>query len=100
MSISAVGVEVTPLLKTIPALFEKSDLLKFTLGSEPVIKLIAWVAVTLKIDFIGAAPDFFVIWRVVCRSILFVKLNRTCAMLQSHVSLGFRCHTGIPSSRI
>jgi hypothetical protein len=29
---------------------------------------------------------------VVCRSVLFVRLNRTCAMLQSHVSLGFHCH--------
>jgi hypothetical protein len=44
------------LVKTIPALLEKSDLLEFTFGSEPIIKLIAWLAVTLKIDFIGATP--------------------------------------------
>src|SRR2546428_7900279 len=98
MSISVLGAGVTLLLKAIPVLSEQSELLEFAFSSEPVIKLIAWVAITLKIDFIGAAPDFFVTWRVVCRSILFVRLNRTCAMLQSHVSHG--CHTGILSSRI
>jgi len=61
---------VTPLLKTIPVFFEKSDLLEFTFGPKPIIKLIAWMAVTLKVDFICAAPDFFVSWRVVCRSFL------------------------------
>jgi hypothetical protein len=100
MSISVLEAGVTLLLKAIPVLSEQSELLEFAFGSEPVIKLIAWVAVTLKIDFIGAAPDFLVTWRVVCRSILFMRLNRTCAMLQSHVSLAFRCHTGILSSRI
>ena len=58
------------LLKTIPASFEESDLLEFPFGPEPIIELIAWEAVTLKIDFICAAPDFFVTRRVVCRSIL------------------------------
>ncbi len=95
MSISVVGVELTPLLKTIPALFEKSDLLELAFGSEPVIKLIAWVAVTLKIDFISAAPDFFVTWCVVCRGILCMRLNGTCVMFQSLISFAFRCHTGI-----
>jgi len=48
----------------------------------PIIKLIAGEAVTLKIDFICAAPDFFVTWRVVCGSILCVRLNGTCVKLQ------------------
>jgi hypothetical protein len=69
ISIPAFGVRTT-LLKTIPASFEESDLLEFTFGPEPIIKLIAWVAVALKIDFIGAAPDFFMTWCVICRSIL------------------------------
>ena len=68
-------------LKTIPASFEKSDLLEFAFGPEPIIKLIAWETVTLKIDFICAAPDFFVTWRVVCRSMLCVRLNGTCVNL-------------------
>jgi hypothetical protein len=99
MSISVFGVGATPLLKTIPALFEKSDLLEFTLGPVPIIQFIAWDAITLKIDFIGAAPNFFVTWRVVCRSILSLRLNGTCVTLQSHVSLAFQCHTRVLSSR-
>jgi hypothetical protein len=39
--------------------------LEFAFGPEPIIKLIAWEAVTLKIDFICAAPDFLVTWWVV-----------------------------------
>src|SRR5713226_1597057 len=93
MSISVLGVGMVLLLKTIPASFEKSDLLEFTFGPEPIIKLIAWEAVTLKIDFICAAPDFFVTWRVVCGSILCLRLNGTRVMLQSHISLAFQCHT-------
>jgi hypothetical protein len=83
---------VTPLLKTIPVLFEKSDLLEFTFGAEPIIKLIAWEAVTLEIDFVGAAANFFVTRRVICRSIRCVRLNETCVMLQSHTSFAFQCH--------
>jgi hypothetical protein len=62
ISISVLGVGVVLLLKTIPASFEKSDLLEFTFGPAPIIKLISRVAVTLKIDFICAAPDFFLTW--------------------------------------
>ena len=47
MSVSIFGAGVTPLLKTIPVLFEKSDLLEFAFGAEPIIKLIAWEAATL-----------------------------------------------------
>jgi len=83
------------LLKTIPASFEESDLLELTFGPEPIIKLIAWEAVTLKIDFIGAAPDFFLSWFVVCRSILCVRPNGTCVMLQSHISLAFQFHARV-----
>src|SRR6266436_2173197 len=53
-----------PLLKTIPVSREKSDLLEFAFGPEPIVNLIAWEVATLKIDFICAAPDFFVTWRV------------------------------------
>jgi hypothetical protein len=66
MSVSIFGAGVTPLLKTIPVLFEKSDLLEFAFGAEPIIKLIAWEAHTLEIDFVGAATDFFVTRRVIC----------------------------------
>src|ERR1700730_4747043 len=75
MSISVLGVGVVLLLKTIPASFEKSDLLEFTFGPEPIIKLIAWEVVTLEIDFICAAPHVFVTWCVVCRGILCMRLN-------------------------
>jgi hypothetical protein len=89
ISISVLGVGVTLLLKTIPASFEKSDLLELTFGPEPIIKLIAWVAVTLKIDFICAAPDFFVTWSEVCRSTLCTRLFGTCARLRTHIFLAF-----------
>src|SRR5260370_19653080 len=89
MSISVLGAGVTLLLKAIPVLSEQSELLEFAFGPEPIIKLIAWVAVTLKIDFIGAAPDFFMTWCVVSRSILCLRLSGTCVMLQSDISLGF-----------
>jgi hypothetical protein len=70
ISIPVFGVGATLLLKTIPASFEKSDLLEFTFSPEPIIKRISWETVALKIDFIGAAPDFFMTWCVICRSIL------------------------------
>jgi hypothetical protein len=99
MSISVLGVGMVLLLKTIPASFEESDLLELTFGPEPIIKLIAWEAVTLKIDFIGAAPDFFLSWFVVSRSILCVRPNGTCVMLQSHISLAFQFHARVLSFR-
>jgi hypothetical protein len=70
MSISVLGAGVTLLLKAIPVLSEQSELLEFAFGPEPIIKLIVWQAAALKVDFICAAPDFFVSWRVVCRSFL------------------------------
>src|SRR5258707_10307260 len=99
VSISVLGVGVVLLLKTIPASFEKSDLLELTFGSEPVIELIAWQAVTLKIDFISAAPDFFMTWCVACRGILCARLNGTCVVLQSHIFLAFHRHTRALSFR-
>jgi hypothetical protein len=66
MSISVFGIGAIPLLEAIPGSFEKSDLLESKFGPEPIIERIAWEAVTLKIDFIGATPDFFVTWCVVC----------------------------------
>jgi len=90
---------VVLLLKTIPASFEKRDLLELTFGPVPIIKLIALEAVTLKIDFIGAAPDFFVTWRVDYRSIFCLRLNGACMNLQSLISLAFQCHTRVPFFR-
>jgi len=77
------------LLKTIPASFEKSDLLEFTFGPEPIIKLVAWEVATFKIDLISAAPNFFMTWCVVCRVILCARLNGACVVLQSHLLLPF-----------
>ena len=48
------------MLKTIPVSCEEGNLQEFTFGPEPIIKLIAWEAVPLKIDFISAAADFLV----------------------------------------
>src|SRR5258708_6250575 len=99
MSISVSGVGATPLLKTIPVLGEQGDLLDFAFGPVPIIKLIAWEAATLKIDFVCTAPDFFVTWCVVSRSIFRVRLNGTCVGLQSLASLAFQCHTRVLSFR-
>jgi len=92
ISISVLGVSATP-LKTIPALLEESDLFEFTLGPEPIIKLIAWEAVTLKINLISASSDFFVAWRVICRNFFYLRLIGTGVMPQSHISPVFRCHS-------
>src|SRR5258706_14622896 len=56
----------SPLLNTIPVSCEKSDLLEFPFGPEPIVNLVAWEAATLKIDFICATPDFFVTWCGAC----------------------------------
>jgi len=84
-------------LMTIPLSCEKGHLLEFAFGSEPIIKLIAWVAVPLEINLICPAPDFLVTWSGVCRSILGVRLNRTCVVLERHISLAFQCHTPVLS---
>jgi len=88
-----------PLLKTIPVSREKSDLLEFAFGPEPIVNLIAWEVATLKIDFICAAPDFFVTWRADYRSIFCLRLNGACMNLQSLISLAFQCHTRVPFFR-
>src|SRR5260370_27676084 len=98
MSISLPGVGVA-LLKTIPASFEKSDLLEFTFGPEPIIKLIAREGVTLKIDFVSTPPDVVVIRCVGYGSILCVRLNGTCVKLQSHIFLASQCHNRVFSFR-
>jgi len=38
---------------------------EFAFGLQPIIEFVAWEAVTLKIDFIGAMPDFVATWRMV-----------------------------------
>jgi threonine dehydrogenase-like Zn-dependent dehydrogenase len=66
-------------LNAIPVSYKESDLLEFALGPQPILKLIAREAATLKIDFIGATPDFFVTG---CgpRGCLFCQaLKRCCA---------------------
>jgi hypothetical protein len=99
MSISVFGIGAISSLAMTPGSFENSDLLEFTFGPEPIIERIAWEAVTLKIFFIGATPDLFVTWCVVCRSILCMRLNGTYVMLQGHISLAFQCHTRALSFR-
>jgi hypothetical protein len=48
-------------LNAVPVSCESGDLLEFAFGPQPIVKLIAWQVATLKIDFICAAPDLFVI---------------------------------------
>ena len=72
-------------------------MLEFAFGLQPIVKLIAREAATLKIDFIGSEPDFFVTRPVVCRNNFRVRPNLTCAKLQSLmplISLAFalQCH--------
>jgi len=98
ISISVLGVSATP-LKTIPALLEESDLIEFTLGPEPIIKFIAWEAITLKINLISASSDFFAAWCVVSRNFFYLRLIGTGVMPQSHISPVFRSHTRVLSSR-
>ncbi len=81
MSLSVFGVGATPPLKTIPASCEKSDLLEFAFGPESIIKLTAWEAATLKIDFICAVRDFVVTWSVAYRCLVCLVLNRCCVKL-------------------
>lgn len=57
--------------------------LEFAFGLQPICKLSSWKATTLEIDFICAEADVFVTWRLVCRSIFYVKLNRACQKLRS-----------------
>jgi hypothetical protein len=70
-----------PLLNTIPVSCEKSDLLEFALGPEPIVKLIAWEVATLKIDFKCATPDFFLTWYVAYGCLVCLMLERYCVNL-------------------
>jgi hypothetical protein len=99
MSISVSGVGATPSLKTIPVFRKESDFLEFAFGLHPIIKLIAWEAAMLKIDFICATADFFVTWCVVCRNISCVRLDGARVNLQTLFSLGFHGRTQLPSLR-
>jgi hypothetical protein len=76
MSISVFGVGGSLLLNTVPVSCENRDLLELALGPKPIIKLIAWGVATLKIDFIGTAPDILVTWSVVYRSLFRPELGR------------------------
>jgi hypothetical protein len=59
-----------------PVSCEKTDLFEFAFGPEPIIKLVPWAAVTLKIDFICALPDFFVTWWLAFRCLACLGLER------------------------
>src|SRR5260370_19384495 len=76
-------------------------MLEFAFGLQPIVKLIAREAATLKIDFIGAVPDFFATWRMVCGSVFCARLNGACVRLQSLIFLAFtlQCHTRVLSFR-
>jgi hypothetical protein len=95
MSISVFGIGAIPLLEAIPGSFEKSDLLKFAFGPEPISQLIAWETVTLKIDFICSAPNFLLAWSGACVSILCRRMNGASLRLQSHIFRALQCHTGV-----
>jgi hypothetical protein len=90
MSISVSGVGATPSLKTIPVFRKKSDFLEFAFGLQPIIKLIAWEAAVIKIDFIRATADFFVTWCMVCGNISCVRLDGARLNFQRFVSLAFQ----------
>jgi hypothetical protein len=63
---------------TIPASCEKSDLLKLAFCPKPIIEFIAGAIATLKINFICAAPDFFVTWHLAYRRLICELLGRCC----------------------
>jgi len=63
------------------------------------MKLAATEAVPFKIDFICAAPDFFVTWDVVCRSIFCERSCRLILKLQNRISLSFLAHKRVLSFR-
>jgi hypothetical protein len=76
--------------------FWQRQAFEFAFGLQPIIKLIAWEAATLKIDFIGPQPDFFVTGFVDYGGILWVRLIRAYANLQNLISLIFQFHTLSP----
>src|SRR3979411_431165 len=58
----------------------------FALGLEPVLKLLAREAAALERDFVSATPDLVVIWCVVGRNVVCVRLNSVCVKPQSLTS--------------
>jgi hypothetical protein len=62
--LSVFGAALTPLLEAIPASCEKSDLLEFAFGPEPIVKFLAVMAATLKIDLVCAKPNLVLSWPV------------------------------------
>src|SRR6267378_6218597 len=76
-----------------PVCFWQRQAFEFAFGLQPIVKLIAWEAATLKIDFIGPQPDFFVTGFVVCGRILWVRLNRAYANMHNLISLIVQFHT-------
>jgi hypothetical protein len=64
MSLCVFGAAFTPFLKAIPASCEKSYLLEFAFGPEPILKFLAGMAAALKIDLVCAKPDLVLSWPV------------------------------------
>ena len=64
MSLSVFGAAFTPLLKTIPASCEKSDLLEFAFGPEPIVKFLAGMGAALEINLVCAEPNLVLRWLV------------------------------------
>jgi hypothetical protein len=64
MSLSVFGAALTPLLEAIPASCEKSNLLEFAFGSEPIVKFLAGMGAALEIELVCAEPDLILSWPV------------------------------------
>jgi hypothetical protein len=64
MSLSVFGAAFTPLLKAIPASCEKSDLLEFAFGPEPIVKFLAGMGAALEINLVCAEPNLVLRWLV------------------------------------
>jgi hypothetical protein len=59
-----------PLLKAIPVSCEKSDPLEFAVGSEPIVKLMAWTGAAFEVDLVCAVLDLVVSWSAAHRCFL------------------------------
>jgi hypothetical protein len=64
---SVLGAGGTPLLKAIPVSCEKSDLLEFAFGPEPIVKFLASMGAALEIDLVCAEPNLVLRWLVALR---------------------------------
>lgn len=64
MSLSVFGAAFTPSLEAIPASSEKSDLLEFAFGPQPIVELLARMGSALQIELVCAEPNLVLGWLV------------------------------------